>query len=84
MVKKLVPDPPVFGLSPPDSTIDCHETQLAHVSDLLRCAGATAYEGGDALNGQQRDLIMASMHLISQAQGVIDKMLDTTASNRLS
>ncbi|RMQ49224.1 hypothetical protein ALQ04_00245 [Pseudomonas cichorii] len=76
MVKKLVPDPPVFSLSSRGSTIDCHETQLAHVSDLLRCAGATVYEGGDALNGQQRDLIMASMHLISQAQGVIDQMLD--------
>jgi hypothetical protein len=56
------------------------EAQLTDASDLLRCASATAYECGEGLKGQQRDLAMASRHLIVQAQAVIDQLIDRLPS----
>ncbi|WNW13437.1 hypothetical protein RRX38_20510 [Pseudomonas sp. DTU_2021_1001937_2_SI_NGA_ILE_001] len=72
MIRKLVPDPPL------PTTF---ESQLAQVCDLLRCANATVYECGDNLHGTARDLAMASSHLIVQAQGVVDQLLDRLPLN---
>lgn len=44
------------------------EESLQHVSDLLRCAAATAYETGDSLNGPKRDLAFSVVHLIGMAK----------------
>ena len=52
------------------------EDSLIHAVELLRCAAATAYETGDHLNGSQRDLAFAVMHLIDLARGAVEKSLD--------
>ena len=70
-MNKPVPDPP-----PTPSLPHTLETQLAHISDLLRCANATVYECGDSLHGTPRDLAMASTHLITLAQSAVDHLLD--------
>ncbi len=76
-MKKIVPDPPLTLEIPAlGTTLELLEIQLAEASDLLRCAGATVYECADSLSGQPRHLAMASMRLISQAQEVVDRLLD--------
>ncbi|MFJ4141979.1 DUF6124 family protein [Pseudomonas sp. NPDC089734] len=62
---KITPDPP----------IKLEET-LLRVSDLLRCASAAAYETGDQLNGQKRDLAFSVMYLIEMAQVLVDRSLE--------
>src|SRR5690606_19694547 len=51
------------------------EQSLLHVSDLLRCAAATAYETGDSLNGPKRDLAFSAVHLIEMARTELDRSL---------
>ncbi len=63
---KITPDPPSPSL----------EESMAHVSDLLRCAKATAYESADCLNGSKRDLAFSVVHLIDMAKAVVDRSLD--------
>lgn len=76
-MKKIVPDPPVLTLvPPPQPSLLIFEDALIHASDLLHCAHATAYESGDQLEGQQRALAMATTHLITQAQDLIDLIID--------
>jgi hypothetical protein len=77
MTDKIIPDPPIStSLPSSDSAIREWETQLNQASELLSCASATAYECGDGLQGQQRDLAMASMYLMTQARDVINHLLD--------
>jgi len=52
------------------------EDILAHASELLRCASATAYECGDSLKGSQRDMAFSVMHLVQMASAMVDKSLD--------
>ncbi|AHF68457.1 MULTISPECIES: DUF6124 family protein [Pseudomonas] len=65
-MKKVTPDPPGNTL----------EESLLHVSDLLRCAAATAYESGDSLNGPKRDLAFSVVHLIGMARTELDRSLE--------
>ncbi|WP_080270426.1 hypothetical protein N027_00640 [Pseudomonas syringae USA007] len=58
---KLTPDPPS----------DLEET-LARVSDLMRCASATAHEASDQLNGQGRYLTLTVIYLLDIAQALIE------------
>ena len=62
---KVTPDPPQPTL----------EESLQHVSDLLRCAAATAYETGDSLNGPKRDLAFSVVHLIGMAKTELERSL---------
>lgn len=70
-MKKIVPDPPSL-----ESTLTLLECRVAHAAELLRCATATVFESADALQGPQRHLAMAGMHLITQAHLVLDQALD--------
>ncbi|WP_295473258.1 DUF3077 domain-containing protein [uncultured Pseudomonas sp.] len=83
-MKKIVPDPPVPATqsspSPPPLNV---EEQLSQAWDLLRCASATAFECGDGLHGQPRDLAMATSHLIGLAQSVIGQLIDQWPGARL-
>ncbi|MBN6712530.1 DUF6124 family protein [Pseudomonas capsici] len=65
-MKKLTPDPPAPSL----------EESLLHISELLRCAAATAYESGDSLNGPKRDLAFSVVHLIGMARTELDRSLE--------
>jgi hypothetical protein len=56
----------------PESTL---EQSLLHVSELLRCAAATAYESGDSLNGPKRDLAFSVVHLIGMAESELNRSL---------
>ncbi|MBX8537812.1 hypothetical protein K5D33_24230 [Pseudomonas cichorii] len=58
--------------SPPFPSL---EESLLHVSDLLRCAAATAYETGDTLNGPKRDLAFSVVHLIGMAKAELERSL---------
>lgn len=51
------------------------EQDLQRVSDLLRCAAATAYESSDQLTGQKRDLAFSVVHLVEIAQGLVERSL---------
>ncbi|PHN28571.1 DUF3077 domain-containing protein [Pseudomonas phytophila] len=51
------------------------EQDLQRVSDLLRCAVATAYESSDHLTGQKRDLAFSVVHLVEIAQGLVERSL---------
>ncbi|WP_414706077.1 DUF6124 family protein [Pseudomonas syringae group genomosp. 3] len=55
----------------PDPPSDLEET-LVRVSDLMRCASATAHEASDQLNGQGRDLTLTVIYLLDIAQAVIE------------
>ncbi|MCV4288442.1 DUF3077 domain-containing protein [Pseudomonas capsici] len=61
-MNKVTPDPPIFSL----------EESLLHISELLRCAAASAYESGDSLNGPKRDLAFSVVHLIGIAGTELD------------
>jgi len=52
------------------------EEALAHASELLGCASATAYECGDSLKGTQRELAFSVLHLVQMAQTLVDKSLE--------
>ncbi|MCO8164331.1 hypothetical protein NJC38_19490 [Pseudomonas sp. 21LCFQ010] len=77
MTMKLVPDPP-SSTTRPDSgpTLISFEDQLNSAWDVLSCAYATAYECGDSLHGQQRNLAMAAVHLVAQAQAMLEQMIE--------
>lgn len=60
----LTPDPPMHL-----------EDTLLRVDQILRCAVATAYEAGEQLSGQQRDLAFSVMHLAEMAQSLINQSL---------
>ncbi|WP_371745363.1 DUF6124 family protein [Pseudomonas cannabina] len=47
-----------------------------HISDILRCAAATAYETGDSLNGPKRDLAFSVVHLINMAKTELEHSLE--------
>lgn len=70
-MKKLVPDPP-----PIDPSIVSLECRVAHATELLRCATATAFESAERLQGPSRHLALASMHLMTQAQLVLEQILN--------
>ncbi|MFJ4144019.1 DUF6124 family protein [Pseudomonas sp. NPDC089734] len=59
----------------PDLPRQTLEESLLHVSDLLRCAAATAYETGDCLNGPKRDLAFSVVHLIGMAKMELERSL---------
>lgn len=52
-----------------------HEQTLEHTDELLRCAIATAYASADNLQGLNRDVALAVVHLIQQARTAVDKLL---------
>lgn len=58
----------------PDPPIHLEET-LIRANELLRCAVATAYEAGDQLTGQKRDLALSVMYLVEIAQALVEKSL---------
>ncbi|MCO8161602.1 DUF3077 domain-containing protein [Pseudomonas sp. 21LCFQ010] len=65
-MKKITPDPPMHL-----------EDTLLRVDQILRCAVATAYEAGEQLSGQQRDLAFSVMHLAEMAQALVNQSLQT-------
>ncbi|GFM66518.1 hypothetical protein K5D56_12810 [Pseudomonas cichorii] len=52
------------------------EATLLHAMDFLRCASATVYELGDDLNGSQRDLAFAAMHMAEMAKVMVERSLE--------
>ncbi|CAM3272651.1 DUF3077 domain-containing protein [Pseudomonas floridensis] len=62
--------------APPHKSL---EDTLTQVSDILRCASATAYETGDCLNGPKRDLAFSVVHLIDIARAKLDRSLEDVA-----
>ena len=75
-LKPAVSDPQVierfFDVSPHVS----REEALAHASDLLRCAAASAHESADNLQGPRRDLAFSVVHMIDMAKAMVDRSLD--------
>lgn len=62
---KITPDPP----------IKLEET-LLRVSDLLRSASTAAYETGDQLSGQKRDLAFSVIYLVEMAHALVERSLE--------
>ena len=52
-----------------------YEQNLEHTDELLRCALATAYASADNLQGLNRDVALAVVHLIQQARTAVDRLL---------
>ncbi|MBZ9781225.1 DUF3077 domain-containing protein [Pseudomonas sp. REP124] len=52
------------------------EEALVHATDLLRCAGATAYEAAKQLQGSSRDLALSVVHMIDMARAMVDRALE--------
>ena len=52
-----------------------YERNLEHTDELLRCAVATAYASADNLQGLNRDVALAVVHLIHQVKTSVDKLL---------
>ena len=52
------------------------EDSLIQVSEILRCASATAYETGDNLDGLKRDLAFSVVHLINMAKAELERSLE--------
>ena len=52
-----------------------HEQTLEHTEELLRCAIATAYASADNLQGLNRDVALAAVHLIHQVKASVDKLM---------
>ncbi|RMS71848.1 hypothetical protein CFBP6109_05597 [Pseudomonas syringae pv. cerasicola] len=48
------------------------EDSLIQVSEILRCASATASETGDNLEGLKRDLAFSVVHLINMAKAELE------------
>ncbi|KQQ54910.1 hypothetical protein ASF84_16485 [Pseudomonas sp. Leaf127] len=59
------------------------EDALLRVSDLLRCAAATAYESGESLCGSRRDLAFSTLYLIDMAKSVLDDSLQRLEATEL-
>jgi len=51
------------------------EQTLEHTDELLRCAIATSYGSADNLQGLNRDVALAVVHLIHQIKASVDKLL---------
>ncbi|KOP53419.1 hypothetical protein OX90_06530 [Pseudomonas coronafaciens pv. porri] len=51
------------------------EDSLIQVSEILRCASATAYEAGDSLHGLKCDLAFLVVHLINMATAELERLL---------
>lgn len=57
------------------------EAEITPVTELLRCAAATAYEAADQLTGRQRDLAFSVVHLIEMARkSLAQSLVHTEAS----
>ena len=52
-----------------------YEQSVEHTEELLRCAIATAYASADNLQGLNRDVALAVVHLIYQVKASVDKLL---------
>ncbi|MCQ3028303.1 hypothetical protein NLO74_20150 [Pseudomonas tremae] len=52
------------------------EATLIHALDFLRCASATAHELGDEMEGSQRDLAFAFVHMMEMAKVMIERSLE--------
>ena len=52
-----------------------YEQNLEHTDELLRCALATAYASADTLQGLNRDVALAVVHLIHQVKASVDKVV---------
>ena len=52
-----------------------YEETLEHTHELLRCALATAYASADNLQGLNRDVALAVVHLLGQIKTSVDKLL---------
>ena len=52
-----------------------YEQNLEHTDELLRCAIATAYASADNLQGLNRDVALAVVHLLGQIKASVDKLL---------
>ena len=52
-----------------------YEQTIEHTEELLRCAIATAYASADNLQGLNRDVALAVVHLIHQIKASVDKLL---------
>ncbi|WP_194286273.1 DUF6124 family protein, partial [Pseudomonas helleri] len=48
-----------------------YEQTLEHTHELLRCALATAYASADNLQGLNRDVALAVVHLIAQVKASV-------------
>jgi hypothetical protein len=49
---------------------------LVHAIEFLRCAIATAYEVGDALQGSQRKLAFTVMHMVEMGTLMVERALE--------
>lgn len=58
------------------------EDALNHVSELLGCASATAYECGDSLKGAQRELAFSVLHLVQMARTLVVRSLEHVPAPR--
>ncbi|MCI3947633.1 hypothetical protein BW686_25330 [Pseudomonas syringae] len=65
----------MINSTPSPPTPSSLEDSLIHISDILRCAAATAYETGDSLNGPKRDLAFSVVHLINMAKTELEHSL---------
>ncbi|KPX35656.1 Sulfonate/nitrate/taurine transport system substrate-binding protein [Pseudomonas savastanoi pv. glycinea] len=57
------------------------EDSLIQVSEILRCASATASETGDNLEGLKRDLAFSVVHLINMAKAELERSLECVQSH---
>ena len=89
MVKKITPDPPHPDSQPRERSLteraladylaqDMADLQatLAHAIEFLRCAIATAYEIGDALQGSERRLAFTVMHMVEMGTLMVERALE--------
>ncbi|MGC6371870.1 DUF6124 family protein [Pseudomonas sp. K2I15] len=71
----LQPDPlphPIFTVHKDVS----FEDAIAQISELLRCAAATAEGSVQGSNGGNRDMARSTAHLIDMARTLADQALD--------
>jgi hypothetical protein len=61
----ITSDPPPFSL----------EDSLLRVNDLMRCAAAVAYEAGDNLTGNSRDMVFSAVHNLATAKEELERSL---------
>jgi hypothetical protein len=86
---KITPDPPHSNSTDCEPTMvertlaiyvaqdmaDLQDT-LVHAIEFLRCAIATAYEVGDALQGSQRKLAFTVMHMVEMGTLMVERALE--------
>ncbi|WP_017903707.1 DUF6124 family protein [Pseudomonas asplenii] len=73
-MSKTTPAPPAHA--PSTKAHRNLEESLIHISDLLTCAAATAYESGDGLSGSKRALAFSTMHLVEMAKAELEQSLN--------